>query len=229
MIKLYQWEISPFCDKVRRVLALKGQPYVVEELALSDTLTGKLRRLNRRTKVPTLEHDGRIFVDSSDIARHLDREFPEPPLFPESTRERALVAVLEDWADESLYFYEMYLRFGVAANARRWVPVLAQHDSPAMQRLARVVVPLHTRQTTHAQGIGRKPLEVVVREVGEHVGAIDELLGDGAWLVGERVSLADIAVFVQLFAIRGAPEGAAAVEARPRVVDWMDRVDAATR
>jgi glutathione S-transferase len=38
MITLHQYEISPFCDKARRVLHAKGVDYRIEEVSVLDTL-----------------------------------------------------------------------------------------------------------------------------------------------------------------------------------------------
>ena len=46
--------------------------------------------------------------------------------------------------------------------------------------------------------------------------------------MGDALTLADISVFAQFFCIRGAEEGAAAIEKAPSVVRWMARVDEAT-
>ena len=57
---------------------------------------------------------------------------------------------------------------------------------------------------------------------------LDTLLAGRDWLVGSEISLADIAVFAQMYCIRGADEGAKLIEARPAVAAWMERVDRAT-
>ena len=41
MFTLYQFEISPFCDKVRRILNVKGQRYTIREVKISEA--GRLR------------------------------------------------------------------------------------------------------------------------------------------------------------------------------------------
>ena len=123
MITLYQFEISPFCDKIRRVLHWKGQPYQVREIPLAQTFT-RLRKINPVGKLPCIEHEGRLIADSTDIAHYLEERFPQPPLVPSDPLERGLCHMLEDWADESLYFYEMRLRFTFPHNARRWLPAL---------------------------------------------------------------------------------------------------------
>ncbi|MCA9520441.1 MAG: glutathione S-transferase family protein [Myxococcales bacterium] len=229
MITLYQYEISPFCDKVRRALALKGQAYEVREVTLAETGMGKLKRLSEGAKLPVIEHEGRRIGDSTDILAYLEGRFPDPPLYPSEPRERALAHVLEDWADEALYFYEMYLRFNVPHNRSRWLPALTKFDAPALRVVARVVVPTAIRRQLAAQGLGKKPLATVVRELDRHLEALDALLEGGSWLVGERICAADLAIFAQLYCIRGSDEGARALEALPRVTDWMRRVDEATR
>lgn len=242
MIRLYQFEISPFCDKIRRVLHAKRQSFEIVEVPVGQSLSS-VRRLNPIGKLPTLEHDGRIIVDSSDIARYLERTFPEPSLLPEDPRERALVHVLEDWADESLYFYEMTLRFTLPHNARRSVPALLAHDPPWLARLLAPWIPRMMRRTVRGQGVGRKPGEMLLRDVELHVGAVSDLLGadrpaskvssselamEGRWLVGDHLSLADISVCSQLRCIRETDEGAKLIEARPAVREWLERVEAAT-
>ena len=45
--------------------------------------------------------------------------------------------MLEDWADESLYFYEMRLRFGIPANAH----IIEEHLTRDMGFLQKTVAP----------------------------------------------------------------------------------------
>lgn len=227
VIRLHQFEISPFCDKIRRILHVKGQPYEAVEVPLAKALT-QVRKINPAGKLPCLEHDGHYLADSTDIARHLEAAFPQPRLLPDDPAQRALCHVLEDWADESLYFYEMRLRFTLPHNARRWVPALAAHDGPLMRRLAPLLVPRMMRSVTRSQGVGRKSTPQVVADVERHLDAIAGLLGEGDWLVGDALSLADIGVFVQAACIRGADEGAKLVDGRPVLAAWMERVDRAT-
>src|SRR3546814_18590204 len=83
-IVLHQLEISPFCDKVRRVLAVKGLDYKVHNVPMAEL--GKLKRLSPAGKVPILELDGVVLHDSSDICRALESYAPSPALFSSEER-----------------------------------------------------------------------------------------------------------------------------------------------
>ncbi len=136
--------------------------------------------------------------------------------------------MLEDWADESLYFYEMRLRFTLPHNARRFIPELTKHDPGWMKTAARYFIPRMMRGVLSSQGVGRKPLERALHDVERHVGAVGDWLSGRAWLVGDALSLADLSVFAQLACIRGAEEGARIIASSCPVTEWMERVDRAT-
>ena len=226
-VTLHQFEISPFCQKVQRILRLKGIPFEVREVSALRSAVD-VRRINRIGKLPVLELDGELIADSSEIARVLDERFPDPPLWPQDPRERAQCHVLEDWADESLYFYEMTMRLQWSSNSAHWGRELLRGDGPLAQAIAPVLVPRLVAQRTKAQGVGRKPRELVLRELERHLEALDTFLDDGDWLASSTLTIADIAVAAQVTAIAGAHEGRAALDGHPPTRAWLARVDAAT-
>ena len=225
MILLHQFEISPFCDKVRRILHLKGQPYQVRNLNMWQTLRGVPGRLHPAGKLPVLEHRGRRLADSTEIAYYLERLFPDPPLIPTDEGQRARVHFFEDWADESLYFYELHLRLAVAHNARRWVPQLTKNDPFWLRWSAPFLAPRRIAGITRTQGVGRKSPQQIQSDVQRHLQALETCLKAGDWLVGTYLSLADIAVFVQISCIAQTVEGEALLPDFPAVTAWMARVE----
>lgn len=227
-VTLHQFEISPFCHKVRRILHLKGVPYEIREVSALRSAVD-VRRINRIGRLPVLEVDGTLVADSSEIARFLDERYPDPPLWPADPRGRAQCHLLEDWADESLYFYEMTMRLQWPSNSARWARELLRADGRLGMAIAPALVPRLVAQRTKAQGVGRKPHELVLRELERHFDALDTLLGDGDWLVSGALTIADIAVAAQVTAIAGAHEGRAALDGHPVTVAWLQRTDAATR
>lgn len=227
MIVLYQFEISPFCDKVRRIMHLKGVPYAVVEVPLSAAL-GAIRKVSPTRKVPCIEHAGRRIWDSTTIAHYLEKEFPEPRLVPDEPKARALCHLLEDWADESLYFYEVYLRFNLPTNRARFLPLLLAAESTMMRQVARLSVPVALKLILDQQGLGRKALTEITADLRRHVAAIEGQLDGGEWLLGEQISLADVSVYAQFACIAQTPEGRGVIDAAPDVARWLTRVEVAS-
>lgn len=226
VILLHQFEVSPFCDKVRRVLHYKRRPFETREVPPTETFV-RLRRLNPVGKVPVLEHDGTVVSDSSEIVRHLEAAFPDPPVFPSDPRDRAVCHVLEDWADESLYFIELWLRFGVRENAEEWSRRASHSEPPLIRRATEAALPTFMRNVLKAQGTGRKPADAVLADFDRHLDAIDRWL-EGDWLVGDHLTIADIAIYSQLACAGETDEGASLLAKRERLLAWMERVNGAT-
>ena len=85
MIELYHFWDSPCCFKVRLALAEKGLDWTERYIATHrfEHFQPGYHKLNRHCRVPTLVHDGKPILQSSDIALYLDEEFPGPRLQPE--------------------------------------------------------------------------------------------------------------------------------------------------
>src|SRR5262245_42662319 len=106
---------SPPCSKVRMALRVKGLDFRTKNVHSPM----QARRFNPRGRVPALLIDGETVVDSTAILTALDLRYPDPPLTPTDPVERAQAKLYEDWADEVLYFYLAWLRWGVDSNFER--------------------------------------------------------------------------------------------------------------
>ena len=99
-VELHQFRHSAFCEKVRLILAIKGlSTSVVEVIPGLGQL--ELFRLSGQRQVPVLIDGGEVIADSTAIAFHLEERHPEPALLPRQPQARAMVLLLEDWADTS--------------------------------------------------------------------------------------------------------------------------------
>lgn len=95
---LHHYELSPFSEKVRRMLAYKRlawsavrAPAVMPKPDLV-ALTGGYRR------IPALQRGNHVYCDSALIARLLEQLAPEPALCPSP-----LMAAVAEWADVHLF------------------------------------------------------------------------------------------------------------------------------
>ena len=225
MITLYQFATSPFTEKVRRALSYKAISYSVHEVDRAGAASGDYASISPTGKFPVIDHDGHIVRDSTDIILYLDQVFPDRPLTPSDPREAALAHVIEDWADESLYFYEITMRLawehnleGALDEFSLTMPGLARNE--VRQRILNGANALAC-----AQGIGRKPREEIVAEVARHFQSLDAMLDGRIWLVGDHLSTADLAVMGQLSALLYAKEARQELENTIRVKDWISRVN----
>jgi glutathione S-transferase len=225
-VTVYGTRLSPFVEKVVRGLQLKRVGFDLVELR-SPT---DLRKWNPQTgKMPVVEFDGEKVWDSTFILRRLDQLVPDPPLLSDDPVAAANQRQLEDWADESLYWYVMAFLWtpkNSAATARRNLGFLPAFVRP-------LVAPFLRRQIsgmTKAQGLGRLPEETLGREFGARLDDLLRMLGARPFFYDERPSVADLAVFGQLTSARSevAPETRRALEERPRLVEYMKRVEQAT-
>lgn len=224
-ITLYQFELSPYADKVRRMLRLKGLAFETVEVPVS--APGKFKHISPTGKFPALGSDGELIVDSTDICRWLEQRFPEPRVAPENPRDAALATILEDWADEALYFYDLTMR-NWPQNRAWFIDDLLHHQKPGFTRkILAAAIPGALLKATKAQGLGRKRQATVVADLAAQYDALAELVADGGWLAGPRLSTADIAVRVMVNVIERAKEGRTLLEARPALADWAKRVDSA--
>lgn len=102
MARLYHVPLSPFCRKVRLVLAEKKIDVELVEERYWEQDPDFLRR-NPAGKVPILKMDGRLMPESSAICEYVEEKHPEPPLFPRSAEARYEVRRLVSWFDDKFH------------------------------------------------------------------------------------------------------------------------------
>ena len=184
--KLYQFLGSPFCAKVRKLLAFKGVEFEAVEV---DYLERKeLLVASGQIRVPAVTLDnGETIVDSARIAMRLEELYPEPTIFPAGWRGMHLV--LADYIDNHLeeHIYPVALADELAYYSRQGP------DRGALWRLI--------RERKFGAGF-------VDRVIADHaanwerlraaLAPFEEQLASMPFLTG-RIGLADFALYGQLY------------------------------
>lgn len=210
-ILLHQYDSSPFSEKVRVCLGIKGltwgavdQPVIMPKPQLLP-LTGGYRR------IPVMQIGADVYCDSALIVRELERRFPAPTLFPDGNR--GLAHALALWTDRSMFQAAVAVIFGN----------LAEHVDPAFirDREALSGQPFDTARMRFA-------IPHMTAQLRAHVALIAEQLGDGrAFLGGEHAGLADANAYYNLWFIRNAyPPASNVCSDSPLAAAWFDRVAA---
>jgi glutathione S-transferase len=215
--------LSPPCGKAQMALRFKHLEFDVRNVGGP----WQAKRYNPRGRVPVLLVDDVPIVDSTDILTELDRRFPERPLAPRVPRDAMWAKILEDWADEVLYFYAVYLRWCVKANVARMRRVGFAGVSASTRWLVAPLAIRIVRSRARKQGVGLKDEATVEREFDECLTTIEQMLAVGPWLAGPDPSRADLAVCAvldQLRIERLTPDAASAIGARSALREWTDRL-----
>lgn len=102
MARLYHVPLSPFCRKVRLVLAEKRIECELVEERYWEQDADFLRR-NPAGKVPVLRMDGLTMAESGAICEYLEETHPTPPLMPKGAEARYEVRRLVGWFDDKFH------------------------------------------------------------------------------------------------------------------------------
>lgn len=206
---LHHYEISPFSEKVRRILAWKKiawtsvrAPAVMPKPDLV-ALTGGYRR------IPVLQVGADIYCDTSLIARVLERAAPEPTLHPSPLAES-----LAEWADAQLFLAAsiVAMRPTRFEDSLRWL---------TQDELSKIV---EDRKAMRADT--RRPMSVATARghLSVYLARLDGHLATRPFLQGDAPCIADFSVYHSAwFLERLAPEPLASF---PALRAWMERIAA---
>lgn len=225
---LYDAANSPCGRRVRMCLLEKGLDFEIRwlNLGLMDQKQPWYLKLNPNGLVPTLVHGERVIYESNVINEYLEALQPEPRLVPEDPYERAQMrmwmAFELDWAKpfrDAIYETMAKTRIkatGVTAETLAG-EITKRTSNPFYLKFAKKVL-----TAPRDEELIRDRHTVLL----EKMDLMEERLADGRqWLVGDRFSLADIALGprTDMFPIIEVPD----LYARyPRIGGFMERLKA---
>lgn len=211
VITLHSFAASPFGEKVRLILSLKGLQWqsVDAELILPkpglSALTGGYR------KTPVLQIGADVYCDSRLIAEELETRYPEPTLFPGNSK--GLCLALSSWSDRDFHIASSGLAIGV--NLKQFPPDLMADRAKFFEGFMDM-------------GLLEKDVPYLKSQLCAHAHIIEEQLGDGRlfWL-GAQPSLADFHAYVEIWTARGhLPFAQALLQRYNKMSLWEDRIRA---
>lgn len=220
--KLYNAPQSTCSQRVRFVFNSKKLPFEEVKLNLleGDQLKPDYLKLNPNGVVPTLDHDGAIIIDSTVIIEYLDEIAPNEGFTPENPVERARMRSLMHFIDEMPAAAVRVPTFNLAFLPR--FQKMSREDFVAMAESK----PLRREfmLTMGQTGFPQHEMDAALARLRRAYERMDSEIerSGGPWLLGKRVTLADVAVMPAL--VRMHDLGLPGWQDLPRVVTWFDNI-----
>ena len=182
---LHHFDISPFAEKIRLVFGLKNLSWSSVQIPLImpkpdlTALTGGYR------KTPVMQIGADIYCDTQCIALELERRFPEPTLFPGSSK--ALSLALSSWSD--IAFFQPGAGLSMGTNEGLPEDLL----SDRMQFFEFMDFAQLPDQLPH-----------LYAQFGAHIQRVEQMLSDGRrFVLGELPGWADILAYFPIWMSHG--------------------------
>jgi len=210
---LHHYPASPFAEKIRLGLGLKGLawksviiPMVMPKPDLIP-LTGGYR------KTPVMQIGADIYCDTQLILRELERRYPTPSFHPDGTA--GLAEAFAFWAEKFMFGPAVGVAFALGKTNDRF------NDAFKADRAK-----FSGRDFDVAKM--KAALPKLLDQLRAHLAHLDTMLGDGRkFLLGDKPSVADLAPYHCLwFIAQNAGADAPPLKDLPRLREWMTRVAA---
>lgn len=204
----HHYPLSPFSEKVRRVLAYKQLPWrAVEQPIMAPKpeltpLTGGYRR------IPVLQIGADVYCDTALILRVIEKRHPTPSCLPAPLA--GAISLLEDWADHRLFMQT------VPPTVVRLIDQLP----PAFFADRAAMTPAFTREALLA-GAPHALSQALIS-----LDRLDSQLQQTPFVLGDSFTLADAACFHPVWFMQHGGELFEGVRARPALSAWFDRITA---
>ena len=227
MLTLFHGWRSSASRRVRLCLAEKGLDFESRtvDLAKMEHHKPEFLKLNPNGVIPLLIlDDGRSLYESGTICEYLDETHPEPPLRPDDAYGRAMMRNWIRHVDERIINLIIFnWAHSLAKTAQTWSDAeLAEKLKKRAEQGAAGGLDPRRAQTLYRGGArrGARQARADARQDG----------GDaawGAWLLGDRYTIADIAVvpFIKRIDEEIAPDEVTEAK-HPRVFAWWTAIQA---
>jgi glutathione S-transferase len=225
-LHLLHFQSSSCSQKVRVLLAEKRLAWTSHpvDLPRNEHVSAWYLGINARGVVPVLVHDGVVHVESNDIMEYLDA-LPSDvePFFPRNDAERAFVTQNLDLED-SLHMDLRNLTMGFimprnlatksAATLERWEREGRSDPKRALE--------VKWWRDYARDGIPKQTAQESVDAHREAFETLDSRLASSPWLIGDRLSVLDIAWFITTLRLgrAGYP-----IDRHPRLAKWHRRLE----
>lgn len=229
MLQLYHHGSSACAAKVRFALAEKRLDWVGHYV---DILKGEQFRpeflaINPKAVVPVLVHEGDIIPESTVICEYLEEAFTENAIYPRAPLERAAVRLWTKAVDEELHPACSAVTY-VTSHRHSILRDGAGSFEEFSNRGASEGMAARTLKWQWIQhGLAAPGAADKVRLYDAYLHKAEQALSDSRWLVGDRFSMADIALTPYVNRLAALSMEGMWMDGRlPHLERWFERIQA---
>jgi glutathione S-transferase len=205
-INLYQYPISPFTEKVRRVLTYKHLKWHPIDCHYEDKTNLLAVTKGAWTRVPVIEWDGEVVYNSADIIKWLDRKVTTNRVIPDDSR--GLIEIVDHWADNTYFIAVLFLT----------IPDLLDGVGDAKLKANREkLIGMTTAQM-------REHAAQYKEQLAGHLRMIDDQLAGKDFFLGRSFTMADASLYHPLFFLALNPSNFSMVADFKNVNRWYERI-----
>ena len=192
-IKLYEFPVSHFCEKIRWALDYKNLSYA--RICMVPVLhIPRMMALTQQTQVPMLQIGDRRITDSPRILATLEEYFLErPSLLPEDNEYcRKALELCADF-DKNIGIHLRRVAYTHTLPDRQSVLELLSAEQPRFQRqLLSIGLPAIVLAMRKGMGISTANYASSLAKFNLAVDRLDDLIQSNGYLVGNEFSIADL-------------------------------------
>jgi glutathione S-transferase len=211
---LYHLEISHYNEKARWALDYKNVPHVRKApTPMLHTLRALV--MTGKPTLPILKLNGNTIGDSTRIIEALEREYPEPALYPKDGGERRRALELEDFFDEELGPYIRRWLFHESLEGMepaQFVEAAMGNAPGAVKAVMKASSPIASRILRLRYGINAEGAQAGRGKVLSAIDRVEQEIQPSGYMVGDSFTVADLTAAALLFPLVRPPEA-------PHVVD----------
>lgn len=227
MLELYHHGSSACAAKVRFALAEKKLDWQSRYLDIlkGEQFDPQYRKINPKAVVPTLVHDGMVIPESTVICEYAEDTFPDHPIYPKSSYEKALVRIWTKAVDEELHPACSAVTYIVSHRHTILRHGVGSFDDFLRQAGGDGLSARQQKWQWIQQGIAAPGAADRINLYVGHLRKMEAALADTVWLVGDTFSMADIALTPYVNRLDAlAMDGLWKNGRMPLVERWFERV-----
>ena len=222
-LHLLHFRGSSCSQKIRIFLNLKEVDWISHSVNLASERnhTPWFLGINPRGLVPVLVHNGKVHIESNDILQYLEKLFPKPKLIPEEFKKIAPQLFKEE-DDLHLDLRSLSARycFGKLAKKKSSSLTFFESDQGTIEGKPDIHKEIEVRfyKDLEREGITNKKVHESANNFKKYFEEFEIRLGKEKYLLGNDISLIDIAWFIYThrLSVAGYPFN----ELHPNVFNW---------